>query len=74
MGDLKSIHDWFNELEEGGAQRRAIRDSFIRQIKPPLAPANVNSGLSGPPAAVVIALKVKTDSDVKKKKKTKKKK
>ena len=64
---LLSFNDW-QELQEGGAMRRAKRDAFVRQTMPPLAPANVHSGGTGSPLAVARAKKVKTHADKKKKK------
>lgn len=74
MSNLIDFKTWCEQnLEEGGAMRRAKRDAFIRQTMPPLAPANVHSGGTGHPFAVKNASKTKTDSDKKKKSKKKKK-
>jgi hypothetical protein len=73
MSDLINFQDWYEErLEEGGAMRRAKRDAFIRQLMPSLAPANVHSGGTGHPFAVMIASRVTTHADLKRKKPKKK--
>lgn len=80
--ELINFGDWYQQYHEGGAMRRAKRDAFIRGTMPPLAPANVHSGGTGHPFAVVVASRVKThadkedseDGEDKKDKKSKKKK
>ena len=74
--NLIGFEDWLQRYDEGGAQRRRVRDAFERGTLPPIAPASVNSGGTGSPLAQKNAAKVKTDVDMRhaKKKGRKKKK